>query len=75
MRGDDLVIEARLLGAAAGQVFQVQAEDADQSFGNVGLGLVYIGPNGRQFYLSYRELLGVEGLDRGSLTLGGRFEF
>lgn len=74
-RGDDLVIEARLAGAAADQVFRVEAEDPDQSFGNVGLGLVYIAANGRQFYMSYRELLGVEGLDRGSLTLGGRFEF
>lgn len=74
-RGDDLVIEARLAGAAANQIFRVEAEDPDQSFGNVGLGLVYIGPDGKQFYVSYRELLGVEGLDRGSLTLGGRFEF
>lgn len=74
-RGDDLVIEARLAGAAADQVFRVEAEDPDQSFGNVGLGLVYIAANGKQFYMSYRELLGVEGLERGSLTLGGRFEF
>lgn len=75
MRHDDLVIEARLVGAAADQIFRVRTDDPDQTFGNVGIGFVYVGPNGRQAYVSYRELLGADGLERGTLTIGGRFEF
>lgn len=75
LRDEDLIIEARLAGAAADQIFRVRAEEPDHSFGNVGLGFVYIGANGRQFYMSYRELIGAEGTDRGTLTIGGRFEF
>lgn len=74
LRNQNLLIEAQLL-SAPGNIFRVRSDDADRTFGNVGLGFVFVMANGRQAYLSYRELLGLDGLSRGSLNLGGRFEF
>lgn len=74
LRNQNLLIEAQLL-SAPGNVFRIRSDDADRTFGNVGLGFVFVMANGRQAYLSYRELLGLDGLSRGSLNLGGRFEF
>lgn len=74
MRNQNLLIEAQLLGAP-GNTFRVRSDDPDRTFGNVGLGFVFVMADGRQVYLSYRELLGLDGLSRGSLNLGGRFEF
>lgn len=74
MRNQNLLVEAELLGAP-GNVFRVRSDDVDRTFGNVGLGFVFVMANGRQFYVSYRELFGLDGLSRGSVNLGGRFEF
>jgi uncharacterized repeat protein (TIGR01451 family) len=74
MRNQNLLIEAQLLGSP-GNTFRVRSDDTDRTFGNVGLGFVFVMANGRQAYVSYRELLGLDGLSRGSLNLGGRFEF
>lgn len=74
MRNQNLLVEAELLGAP-GNVFRVRSDDQDRTFGSVGLGFVFVMANGRQAYLSYRELFGLDGLSRGSVNLGGRFEF
>ena len=67
-------LDASLLGAPNVRI-RTRAEAPDQSFGNAGLGLVFVTSNGRQFYLSYRRLFGADGLERGCLNLRGRFEF
>ena len=67
-------IDASLLGAPDVRI-RTRAEAPDQSFGNLGFGLVLVTANGRQFYMSYRRLLATEGVQRGSINLGGRFEF
>jgi outer membrane autotransporter protein/uncharacterized repeat protein (TIGR01451 family) len=74
MRNQKLSIDAELLGAP-GNVFRVRGDDQDRTYGSVGLGFVFVMANGRQAYLSYRELFGLDGLSRGSVNLGGRFEF
>ncbi|MEZ5440809.1 MAG: autotransporter domain-containing protein [Lysobacterales bacterium] len=72
---DDLTVQARLVGADPTVVFTLEPDDPDQSYGNVGLGFVYVTANGRQAYLSYRETFGQDGLSSGTLNLGARFEF
>ena len=72
---DDLTVQARLVGADPTVVFTIEPDDPDQSYGNVGLGFVYVTANGRQAYLSYRETFGQDGLSSGTLNLGARFEF
>ena len=67
-------LDASLLGAPDVHI-RTRAEAPDHSFGNIGLGMVFATANGRQFYFSYRRLLATEGVERGSINLGGRFEF
>jgi uncharacterized repeat protein (TIGR01451 family) len=72
---DDLQVQARLVGADPSVVFVLEPDEPDQSYGNIGLGFVYVTSNGRQAYLSYRETFGLDGLSSGTLNLGARFEF
>lgn len=72
---DDLTVQARLVGADPSIVFLLEPDDPDQSYGNVGLGFVYVTANGRQAYLSYRETFGLDGLSSGTINVGARFEF
>lgn len=72
---DDLVLEARMVGASATEIFQLRDDAQDDSYGAAGLGFVYITGNGKQAYISYRRIFGQEGLDRATLNLGARFEF
>jgi uncharacterized repeat protein (TIGR01451 family) len=72
---DDLLVRARLVGADPSIVFLLEPDDPDQSYGNVGLGFVYVTANGRQAYLSYRETFGLDGLSSGTINVGARFEF
>jgi len=74
LNAEGFEIDASLLGAPNVRI-RTRAEAPDQSFGNLGFGLVLVSANGRQFYLSYRRLLATEGVERGSINLGGRFEF
>ena len=67
-------LDASLLGAPNVHI-RTRAEAPDHSFGNIGLGMVFATANGRQFYFSYRRLLATEGVERGTINLGGRFEF
>ncbi len=74
-QADDLLVQAQLAGADPSVVFQLDGDEPDSSFGNIGLGFVYVTANGRQAYVQYRESIGKDGLDRGTLNLGARFEF
>lgn len=74
-KNDDFELNARLLSASPSQSFRVVTDDPDQSFGNVGIGFVYVTANGKQAYISYRKLLANDAISRDSINLGGRFEF
>ncbi len=67
-------IDASLVGAPNVRI-QATSAAPDQSFGNVGLGFVFVTANGKQLYLSYRRLFAAERLERGTINFGGRFEF
>ena len=73
--GDDPSAEARLISGGVTDLFRLTEESPDSSYGTAGLGFVYLMGNGKQAYVSYRRLFGNDELDRGSLNLGGRFEF
>jgi outer membrane autotransporter protein/uncharacterized repeat protein (TIGR01451 family) len=71
----DFSLNARLASVAATQSFTVRAQDPDKSFGNVGLGLVYVTSNGKQAYINYRKLFSNSDISRDTINLGARFEF
>ena len=71
----NFALNARLVDATATQVFLVRAQEPDKSFGNVGLGFVYVTSNGRQGYLTYRRLFANDSIQRDSINLGARFDF
>ncbi len=73
--GDDPSSTARLVGATGSEFFRLQEEGADSSYATAGLGFVYLIGNGRQAFFSYRRTFGYDDFDRGTLNLGGRFEF
>ncbi len=71
----NFALNARLVNATAAQTFVVRAQDADKSFGNIGLGFVYVTSNGRSGYLTYRRLFANDTIKQDSINLGARFEF
>ena len=71
----NFALNARLVDATASQSFVVRAQQPDKSFGNLGLGFVYVTSNGRQGYLTYRRLFGNDSIQRDSINLGARFDF
>ncbi|GMU44640.1 MAG: autotransporter domain-containing protein [Xanthomonadales bacterium] len=73
--GDEARADARLLSGSGAGLFRLQEEESDDSYGTAGLGFVYLLGSGRQAFLSYRHTFGNEDFDRGTLNLGGRFEF
>ena len=73
--GDEPSAEARLVSGSTTELFRLQEQNPDSSYGTAGLGFVYLMGNGRQAYLSYRHTFGYDSFDRGTLNLGGRFEF
>jgi outer membrane autotransporter protein len=74
-RDSNYTLNARLVSVNANQGFVVRSEDPDTSFGNVGLGLVYVTSNGKQAYFNYRKLFGSDQIERDTFSLGARFEF
>lgn len=74
-QNDDFGLGARFANVTTTRSFRVIADQTDKSFGNVGLGFVYVTANGKQAYVSYRRLLGNDSIDRDSINLGARFEF
>lgn len=73
--GDDPSAEARLINGGVTELFRLQEENPDSSYGTAGLGFVYLMGNGKQAYMSYRRTFGYDSFDRGTLNVGGRFEF
>lgn len=73
--GDDPSSEAYLLDGSTTETFLLQEQNPDSSYGAAGLGFVYLMGNGRQAFLTYRQTFGNDDFDRGTLNLGGRFEF
>lgn len=71
----NFALNARLVDATASQIFIVRAQEPDKSFGNIGLGFVYVTSNGRQGYLTYRRLFANDSIQRDSINLGARFDF
>lgn len=73
--GDTARADARLLQGSVAGLFRLQEDEPDDSYGAAGLGFVYLMGNGRQAFMSYRHTFGNDAFDRGTLNLGGRFEF
>ena len=67
-------IVARFVGSTD-QLFIIQTDSPDRTYGSAGLGFVYISTNGKQAYINYRSVLGLEGFSRGTYNIGARFEF
>ncbi|WP_223789070.1 autotransporter domain-containing protein [Marinicella meishanensis] len=68
-------IEARFIDAPDDEIFFIATDEPDRTFGSAGLGLVFIGANGKQAYINYRSIFGLEGFTRGTINIGARFEF
>ncbi|MCF6317685.1 MAG: autotransporter domain-containing protein [Proteobacteria bacterium] len=68
-------ITARFIEAPDDQLFILETDTPDRSYGTAGIGLVYISANGRQAYFNYRTVLGLEGFSVGTYNIGARFEF
>lgn len=69
------MIAARFVGATEDEVFWIQTDEPDRTFGNAGLGFVFVGASGKQAYVNYRSVFGLEGFSRGTWNAGLRFEF
>ncbi len=74
-KNDSGFIEARFLAAPEDEIFLIETDSPDRTYGSAGLGFVYISANGRQFYMNYRSTIGLEGFSQGTINLGGRIEF
>ncbi len=72
---DGGLLEARFINAPDDEIFLIGTDEPDRTYGSAGLGLVFIGSNGRQAYINYRSIFGLEGFTRGTINVGARFEF
>lgn len=71
---EDLTVIARFANGGS-EAFRLTTPPTDSSYGALGLGMVYVGPNGVQAYLNYRTVFGYDDFDRDTINLGARFEF
>lgn len=71
--GNDII--ARFIMAPVEEIFVIETDAPDRSYGSAGLGLVYVTSNGKQAYINYRTTIGIEGFSKGTFNLGARFEF
>ncbi len=74
-QNDDNDLSTQILGGPVGANFMVEADRPDRNYASAGLGLVFVGANGRQAFLSYRNILGLSGFSRWTVNAGVRFEF
>ena len=74
-KNDGNDIEARFISAPFDEIFIIETDSPDRTYGSAGLGLVYITSNGKQTYINYRSILGLRGFSRGTFNVGARFEF
>ncbi len=72
---DGGLLEARFINAPEDEIFWIATDEPDRTFGSAGLGLVFIGANGKQAYINYRSIFGLDGFSRGTINIGARFEF
>ncbi len=72
---DGGLLEARFIEAPDDEIFWIGTDEPDRTFGSAGIGLVFIGANGKQAYINYRSIFGLEGFTRGTINVGARFEF
>ncbi len=72
---DDSDVNSQILGAPVGASFMVEADSPDRNYASAGLGLVFVGANGKQAFLQYRNILGLSGFSRWTVNAGVRFEF
>jgi uncharacterized repeat protein (TIGR01451 family) len=68
-------VEARFINAPDDEIFLLQTDEPDRTYGSAGIGLVFIGANGKQAYINYKSIFGLDGFTRGTINLGARFEF
>ncbi len=68
-------VEARFIDAPDDEIFFIATDEPDRTYGSAGVGLVFIGANGKQAYINYRSIFGLEGFTRGTINIGARFEF
>jgi outer membrane autotransporter protein/uncharacterized repeat protein (TIGR01451 family) len=71
---EDLTVIARFADGGS-EPFRLVTPPTDSSYGALGLGMVYVGPNGVQAYLNYRTVFGYDDFERDTINLGARFEF
>ncbi|MFK7955546.1 MAG: autotransporter domain-containing protein [Lysobacterales bacterium] len=74
-QNDDNNLSTQILGGPAGASFLVEADSPDRNYASAGLGLVFVGANGKQAFLTYRNILGLSGFSRWTVNAGVRFEF
>ena len=72
--GDDF-IKMRVSGMPPGEFFLVETGFNDENYSSVNLGLAFVSSGGKQAFIQYSEVFGWDGFDRGTLSLGARFEF
>ena len=68
-------IQARFVMAPEDEIFFIETDSPDQTYGSAAVGLVFVSANGKQLYINYRETIGLSGFSQGTINLGGRFEF
>ncbi|VAW46701.1 internalin, putative [hydrothermal vent metagenome] len=72
---DGGLLEARFIAAPDDEIFWIGTDEPDRTYGSAGVGLVFIAANGKQAYINYRSIFGLEGFTRGTINVGARFEF
>ena len=72
---DQSSLNSLVSGASLGSTFMVESDDPDVNYGSAGLGFVFVSSNGKQAYLTYRNILGLSGFSRWTVNAGFRFEF
>ena len=72
---DESLIEVRFINSPESQSFYLETDSPDRTYGSAGAGLVFISANGKQAYINYRSVLGLDGFSRGTYNIGARFEF
>jgi len=72
---DGGLLEARFIAAPDDEIFWIGTDEPDRTYGSAGVGLVFIGANGKQAYINYRSIFGLDGFTRGTINVGARFEF
>lgn len=75
MENDNDFIEAKFIMAPDDELFLIETDSPDRTYGYAGAGLVFVTANGKQLYVNYRETIGLNNFSQGSVNLGGRFEF